>query len=86
MLNGSALFGILPGFLLKWLDPKKTVLIGGVLIVIGQTMTALMVSSEHAALAKVPAWMLGAICVLSGQGSCLVLFSSMQALMNLQTI
>ena len=86
MLNASALFGILPGILLKLLDPKKTAILGGLLIVFGQVMTALMVSSEHQKIKDNPVWMLGSICVLSGQGSCLVLYSCMQALMNLQTI
>jgi hypothetical protein len=48
--------------------------------------TALMVSSEHEKIKDNPAWMLGGICVLGGQGACLVFFSCMQALMNLQTI
>ena len=47
MLNAFALFGILPGILLKYLSPKKTAILGGICIVIGQMMTALMVSAEH---------------------------------------
>jgi len=49
-------------------------------------MTAVMVSYDHEKIAQNPAWMLGMICVAGGQGACLVLFSCMQALMNLQTI
>ena len=86
MLNGFSLFGILPGILLKWLDPKKTAVLGGIFIVFGQMMTAVMVSTEHKEIAKNPAWMLGTICAVAGQGSCLVLYSCLQALMNLQTI
>lgn len=35
LLNGFALFGILPGILLKWLNPKKAAILGGVMIVLG---------------------------------------------------
>ena len=86
MLNASALFGIVPGILLKILDPKKTAILGGILVVFAQVMTATMVSSEHKKIKDNPAWLLGSICVLGGQGACLVFFSCMQALMNLQTI
>ena len=86
MLNAFSLFGIIPGILLKYLSPKKTAVLGGIMVVIGLVMTVLMVSTDHAEIVKNPAWMLGSICVISGQGSCLIFFSSMQALMNMQTI
>ena len=35
MLNAFALFGILPGILLRYLSPKKTAILGGLLITIG---------------------------------------------------
>lgn len=35
LLNGFALFGILPGILLKWLNPKKAAILGGIMIVLG---------------------------------------------------
>ena len=66
MLNGFSLFGILPGILLKILDPKKTAVLGGIFIVFGQMMAALMVSTEHKEIAKNPAWMLGSICAIAG--------------------
>ena len=86
MLNGSALFGILPGLLLKYLAPKKTAILGGVLIVLGQMATTLMIASEHEKIKENSALVLGSICILAGQGSCLVLLSCLQALMNMQTI
>ena len=86
MLNGFSLFGIIPGLLLKCLAPKKTAILGGIFIVLGLMMTALMVSSEHDKIKENPAWMLGTICALSGQGACMVLLACLQALMNLQTI
>jgi len=33
MLNAFSLFGILPGFLLKYLAPKKSAILGGLLVV-----------------------------------------------------
>lgn len=86
VLNASALFGILPGFLLKMLDPKKTAILGGIFVVFAQVMTVMMVSTEHDKIKDNPSWVLGSICVFGGQGACLVFFSCMQALMNLQTI
>lgn len=85
-LNASALVGIVPGILLTYLSPKKTAVIGGLAIVAGQMMTVFLVSTEHASMAKNSHAVLFAICVLSGQGSCLVLFSCLQALMNQMTI
>ena len=35
MLNACALFGILPGIILNWLDCKKSAIIGGFMIVVG---------------------------------------------------
>lgn len=86
MLNASSLFGIFPGILLKMLDPKKTAVLGGICVVFAQMMTAVMVSSEHDKIKDNSAWLLGSICFVGGQGACLVFFSCMQALMNLQTI
>ena len=86
MLSACSLFGILPGLLLKWLAPKKTAIIGGILITLGQMLTAMMVSSEHEKIRDNPSWILGTICALSGQGACMILLASLQALMNMMTI
>ena len=86
MLNSFSLFGVLPGILLKWLKPKKTAIFGGVLIVIGQMLTVLLISSEHDKVKENPEWLLGSICVITGQGACMVLLACLQALMNMQTI
>ena len=77
MLSGFSLFGILPGLLLKWLSPKKTAIFGGVLIVIGQMLTVLLISSEHEKIRDNPAWLLGSICAITGQGACMVLLASL---------
>lgn len=83
MLNSFSLFGVLPGILLKWLKPKKTAIFGGVLIVIGQMLTVLLISSEHEKVKENPEWLLGSICVITGQGACMVLLACLQALMNM---
>ena len=75
MLNAFSLFGILPGLLLKCLKPKKTAILGGVCIVLGQMGTAMMVNSEHDKIKDNPSWMLGTICAVSGQGACMVLLA-----------
>ena len=86
VINASSLFGILPGIIIKLLAPKKSAILGGLLIVAGQMMSAMLISSEHQHIKDNPAWVLATICILVGQGSCMVLLSSLQALMNLQTI
>jgi len=86
MLNGFSLFGIIPGLLLKWLNPKKAAILGGIMIVAGQMLTVMMISTEHEKIKNNPTWVLGTICAVAGQGSCLVLFACLQALMNMQTI
>lgn len=86
MLSAFTLFGVLPGLLLKWLAPKKTAVLGGILIVLGLMLTAMMVSAEHEKIRENPAWVLGTICALSGQGACMILLASLQALMNMMTI
>jgi len=66
MLNAFALFGILPGVLLRYLSPKKTAILGGLLITIGQMVTCLMVSSEHEKIKDNSTFVLAAICIMSG--------------------
>jgi len=66
LLNGASLFGILPGLLLKWLDPKKTAVLGGLFVVAAQMMSAVLVSSEHKEIKDNSPWVLGSICVLGG--------------------
>jgi len=66
MLNAFALFGVIPGILLRYLSPKKTAILGGLLITIGQMMTCLMVSSEHKDIKNNSTFVLGAICVMAG--------------------
>ena len=66
ILNGFSLFGIIPGLLLKWLKPKKAAILGGILIVCGQMMTVLMITTEHAKIKENPSWVLGTICAFAG--------------------
>lgn len=47
VLNAAALFGIIPGIILKYLDPKKSAVLGGLLISAGQMLCVLMISTEH---------------------------------------
>ena len=86
MLSAFTLFGIVPGLLIRYLKPNSSAVLGGVLITIAQMATALMVSSEHDKIAQNSTFLLCVITILAGQGSCLVLFSCLQALMNVQTI
>ena len=85
-LNACALVGILPGIIINKLDCKVSAIIGGLCIVASMIMVTVMVSTDHEHIKENPVWVLGIICFLAGQGSCLVLLLSMQALMNAQTI
>lgn len=49
-------------------------------------LTAMMIASEHERVKENPAWLLGSICAMTGQGACMVLLACLQALMNTQTI
>ena len=82
MLNYFSLFGIVPELILKVLRQKKTAILGGVLIVIGQILTAQLISSEHDKVKENPEWLLGSICVITGQGACMVLLANLQAFMK----
>ena len=46
-LNASALVGVIPGLILNKLDCKKSAILGGLMIVAGQIMTTVMVSTDH---------------------------------------
>ena len=85
-LNACALVGILPGIIINKLDCKLSAIIGGLCIVASMVMVTVMVTTDHEHIKENPMWILAVICFLGGQGSCLVLLSSMQALMNAQTI
>lgn len=66
MLNACSLFGIIPGLLLKCLKPKKSAILGGLLVVAAQMATAIMVSSEHEKIKDNSAYLMGSICVAGG--------------------
>ena len=66
ILNSFSLFGILPGIILKVLDPKKSAVLGGILIVTSQMMICGMVSFEHAHIRDNSVIVFGTICALAG--------------------
>lgn len=85
-MNALSLFAIGPGLVVQWLSPKKSAVLGGLLIMFAQLMTVFMVKSERESITKNSYALLFAIIICAGQGSCMVLLSVMQALLNMQTI
>lgn len=81
--NASILFGILPGFLLYFLKPKKSTILGLLIIVASFVMTAQLIKGEHKNIVDNSKTILFAISFASGQGACLVLLALLQALMNM---
>ena len=65
-LNACALFGVIPGLILNKIDCKKSAILGGLMIVAGQVMTTVMVSTEHDKIKENPVLVLAGICFLSG--------------------
>ena len=65
-LNASAFFGILPGLLLKVAGPKKTVAIGGTLVVLAQIAAINFVNSEKELIKTNSRWGVFAIAVCLG--------------------
>ena len=84
--NFSILFGILPGLVLYLLKPKKSAVLGTLLVVASLIMTNLLVKGDSKHIADNSKEYLFAVSVMSGQGACLVLLAVLQALMNMQTI
>ena len=80
--NASILFGILPGYILYKFKPRRSIGLGVALITVALIGTSALVESESDKVAKNSKALLFVVCLLSGQGACLVLLSSLQALMN----
>lgn len=85
-LNMSALLGIIPGLILRVLHPKISAILGGLFVTLSQVMTVFLVRGNRNSLNDESHFLLFTICFLAGQGSLLVLFASLQALLNAQTI
>jgi hypothetical protein len=84
--NASILFGIIPGLILYKFKPRRSIGLGVALITIALLLTSALVESESSKVAQNSKLLLFVVCLLSGQGACLVLLSSLQALMNQQTV
>ena len=80
--SASILFGILPGLILYHLKPRKSIGLGVVLITISLLLTSLLIEKDDKSITKNSKAILFTICLLSGQGACMVLLASLQALMN----
>ena len=65
-LNTSALFGILPGLVLRILHPKISAILGGLLVTLSQVMTVFLVRGNHHSLNEESHLLLFLICFLAG--------------------
>ncbi|CDW91191.1 UNKNOWN [Stylonychia lemnae] len=82
-VTASNLFGIVPSRLYSAFGPKKTILIGGILLTIAHVTAALIIDanlSKNAATA-----LLFTIGILGGQGACIIFLSSLGAMHKLHS-
>ena len=85
-MNAMALCGIIPGLLIIWLKPRTAATLGGICIMAGQLLCAMMVEYDHKHIRENSKALLFSVCVLSGQGSIMVILACLQSLLNSQTI
>ena len=83
--NASILFGIIPGFILLLLKPKKSTILGTLLVIGSFFLTNELIEGDRRHITENPETTLFVISFFSGQGACLVLLSVIQALLNMQT-
>ena len=84
--NASILFGIIPGFILLLLKPKKSTILGTLLVIASFVLTNELIKGDHEHIKENPESTLFVISFISGQGACLVLLAVIQALLNMQTV
>jgi hypothetical protein len=80
------LFGLIPGVILYLLKPKKSTVLGLLLVIASLMLTSQLVSGDRRHITENSKTYLFLVCVLSGQGACLVLLATLQALMNMMTV
>ena len=84
--NFALLFGLIPGVILYLLKPKKSSILGLLCVAAALMLTSQLVSGDSSHITDNNRQYLFLVCVLSGQGACLVLLATLQALMNMQTV
>ena len=84
--NFALLFGLVPGLLLYLLKPKKSSVLGLLLVVASLMLTSQLISGDSRHITENSKQYLFLVSALSGQGACLVLLATLQALMNMQTV
>ena len=80
------LFGLIPGVILYLLKPKKSTVLGLLFVIASLMLTSQLVSGDRRHITENSKTYLFLVCVLSGQGACLVLLATLQALMNMMTV
>lgn len=78
-LNVAIMVGIIPVMILKAIDVRKSVFLGGFLITIAQTLGYFMITTDmnYKSFRENSATIIFIVSVLGGQGACLVLFAVM---------
>ena len=85
-MNFFSLFGVFAGLVVMLLKPKRSAVLGGVLIMIGQLLTIALVEYDHSNIKNNSELLLLIVCISSGQGSILVILACLESLLNSQTI
>lgn len=84
-MNASVLVGIVPSFLFTSLGPKKTILLGGLLITVAHIIAAVVLNSGSMNKSTATA-LLFITGILGGQGACIIFFSAAGAALKQNSI
>lgn len=87
-LNASLLFGLLPAYLLKLFNNKKSILLGGILLIVSLILSYVMVKDEgrRKDIANNSTLILFVIAVLGGQGAALTLMALLQSVLDSMSV
>jgi len=87
-LNVSVLVAIIPVMVLKALDVRKSIFLGGFLITAAQLLAYFMITTDmnYKSFRDNSATIVLIVSLLGGQGACLVLFALMQSLLESTTV
>jgi hypothetical protein len=83
-VNAATLVGIVPSILYAQQGPKKTILIGGILLTAAHILAAFVLEAQFGkSLATILLFVVG---VVGGQGACIIFFSALGAMLKQHSI
>lgn len=87
-LNVAVMVSIFPVMILKVIDVKKSIFLGGLCITAAQVLSYLMITQDkdYKAFRENSATVIFIVSLLGGQGACLILFALLQSIMESTTV